>query len=415
MRILWFEVTRPLRYRQDGRVIGGWQDSLESLLAGVPDLELIVAFEGTADDSQVKKIDGITYVPIQVDYSWRERLSLRWSWDANAAKLIPPMVSIVKEYRPDLIHVFGVEWPFGLIAEHVDVPVVIHIQGALIPYSNANFPPGYGIRDCLSAIPWWNVKSRIGYRMRMKKEVSWRRIEEKTWRVVGNYMGRTAWDEALSSVLHPGRRYFHVEEAIRPSFLKPDRSVWTGGRTGCVRLITTGCSTFWKGPDMLLKTAHILKDSGVAFEWLVAGEMPPMLKRTVEKHEGMKFEDNQVRFLGFVDPDTLAGLLIESTLYVHTAYVENSPNSICEAQLLGVPVISTNVGGIPSLLENGKEGVLVPANDPWQMAGAIMGLIADRKRMNAFSQASRIRAAARHSKDNVLSGLMACYSALITV
>ena len=386
---------------------------MESLLLGIPDLELIVAFEGASDDTLVKTIDGITYVPIQLDYSLKERLSLRWSWDVNAAKLIPRMVSIVEAYRPDLIHVFGVEWPFGLIAEHVDIPVVIHIQGALIPYCNANFPPGYCARDCLAAIPWWNIKSRIGYRLRMKKEASWRRIEEKTWRAVGNYMGRTAWDKTLSSVLHPGRRYFHVEEAIRPSFMNPETLVWTGGSSKRIRLVTTGCSTFWKGPDMLLKTAHILMDSGVDFEWLVAGEMPPVLKRTVEKHEGMKYEDNQVRFLGYVDPDALVRLLTEATLYVHTAYVENSPNSICEAQLLGVPVISTNVGGIPSLLENGKEGILVPANDPWQMAGAIRGLTEDRERMEAFSKASRARALVRHNKNNVLSGLMACYSALI--
>ena len=107
----------------------------------------------------------------------------------------------------------------------------------------------------------------------------------------------------------------------------------------------------------------------------------------------------------------LKKLLCESTMYVHTAYVENSPNSICEAQLLGVPVVSTYVGGIPTLL--GDDGIMVPANDPWQMASAIRGLTEDRERMEAFSKASRARALVRHNKNNVLSGLMACYSALI--
>jgi glycosyltransferase involved in cell wall biosynthesis len=249
--------------------------------------------------------------------------------------------------------------------------------------------------------------------MQVKKEESWSRIEKRTWCAVENYMGRTEWDKTLSSVLHQNRRYFHVEEAIRPSFLQASAVGWSGFQPGRIRLFSTGCSTFWKGPDMLLKTAHILMESGVDFEWLVAGEMPQQLKRAVEIHERMKFADNHVRFLGFIAPDQLVSLLTQSTLYVHTAYVENSPNSICEAQLLGVPIVSTNVGGISSLIQNDVEGLLVPANDPWQMAGTILGLIKDPERMNAFSRASRVRARTRHDKDNVISGLLACYSSLI--
>ena len=163
---------------------------------------------------------------------------------------------------------------------------------------------------------------------------------------------------------------------------------------------------------MLLKTAHILTESGIDFEWLVAGEMPQRLRWAVEKHEGMKYADNRVRFLGYIAPDQLVEHLLQSTLYVHTAYAENSPNAICEAQLLGVPIVSTNVGGISSLIENGQEGLLDPANDPWQMAGAIIGLIKDQERMNKYSLASRERARARHDRDNVISGLLACYSSL---
>lgn len=413
MRILWFEVTRPQRYCNDGRVIGGWQDSLENLVAGMPEIELIVAFEGNPGETDALVVDGITYVPMPVSYSFWERQSLKWSWGANANKLLEQMEAVVARYRPDLIQVFGTEWPFGLIAERVDTPVVIHIQGAIVPYNNAMYPPGYDCYTMKASIPWWHVRERLYYDLNLRREASRQRIEERVWAAVCNYMGRTEWDKRLSSIMHPGRKYYHVEEALRPSFFQMDSPAWRVPSGGRIRLMTTGCSNFWKGPDMLLKTAHILSASGLDFEWLVAGEMPALLKRTVEAHEETSFKENHVVFLGFTNPEKLVELLCETTLYVHTAYIENSPNSLCEAQLLGVPVVSTNVGGISSLLENGEEGVLVPANDPWQMAAAILDLVGDAERLQAFSEASRKRAMARHDGNHIADQLLSCYRTLI--
>ena len=324
------------------------------------------------------------------------------------------MESIVDRYKPDIIHVFGTEWPFGLIAERVDIPVVIHIQGAMIPLNNAICPPGYSRYSLAQSVPLRYLRTKVLFFLEAwKKNDSRARMEERVWKAADNYMGRTSWDESLSSILHSGRRYFHVEEALRPSFSRPDAPQWHPATSGKVRLMTTGCYNFWKGPDMLLKTAHILRDSGFDFEWLVAGQMPPLVKRVVELHEKMRFEDNHVCFIGHTEPDKLAELLSGSTLYVHTSYLENSPNAVCEAQIIGVPVVATNVGGVPSLVENGEDGILVPANDPWQMAAAIMQLTADSQQLMEYSANARKRARARHSKENVVAQLLACYSSLV--
>ena len=75
--------------------------------------------------------------------------------------------------------------------------------------------------------------------------------------------------------------------------------------------------------------------------------------------------------------------MCQSTMYVHTAYIENSPNSICEAQIIGMPIISTMVGGIATLVRNGIDGDLLPANDPWLLANAIVELSKDKDRMKS--------------------------------
>ena len=413
MRVLWFEVYRPLRYKMGLRVTGGWQDALEDYLLDVPGLELIVAFDGGGEDTEVRHIDGITYVPIRLDYSRWERLSLMWDWEVNVNKLLPEMVSIVDRFKPDIIHVFGTEWPFGLIAEKVDIPVVVHIQGAIVPMNNALYPPGYSRFSFAKWVPVRYLRTKFYYFLEAWKNDSRAVIERRIWKSVNNYMGRTEWDKTISSVLHPGRRYFHVEEALRPSFTTQDVPQWRQSPAGKACIMTIGCYSLLKGPDLLLKTAHVMVESGFDFEWVVAGQMPPLLKEFVESHEKLSFEDNHVSFVGHMEPEQLTARLSEATLYVHTSYIENSPNSICEAQIMGVPVVATNVGGVSSLVEDGGDGVLVPANDPWQMANAIMRLAGDPQRLSCYSANARIRAMARHSKENVVEQLLACYSSLV--
>lgn len=407
MKVLWFEVTTPSRYKENGLVIGGWQDSLENIVRECKEIELSIAFE-SHHDYQPKIIDGIKYLPLNVTYSKKETKKARTSWDTNANKLLPLIKNVIELEKPEVIHVFGTEWPFGLAAEVTNIPVVIHIQGAIIPYNNALFPPNYNLIDKLLSIGWKHPRGIKTAIQDYKLEKSREKIERRIWKTVSNYMGRTEWDKALSGIMHPNRKYFHVEEALRDSFIN-GRISWNPSFDGKIRLISTGCSTFWKGPDMLLKTARILTENNVDFEWLVAGSMPNIVKHTVEVKEKAHFEDCHIKFMGFIKPEELSMKLCASTIYVHTAYVENSPNSICEAQCLGIPVISTNVGGISSLIRDGIDGILVPANDPWQMAYAIIELAKDKEKMTRFSINSREFALKRHNPNNILSQLLACY------
>ena len=111
--------------------------------------------------------------------------------------------------------------------------------------------------------------------------------------------------------------------------------------------------------------------------------------------------------------DELIDLLCQSTFYVHTAYIDNSPNSICEAQYLGLPVISTHVGGIETLLENGQNGILVPANDPWRMAYEIINLSQNDDLILEYSSRSMACARNRHNPQKILSDLIKSYKDII--
>ena len=410
MKVLWFEISMPSRYKSTGQVTAGWQDALENIVLRSKDIQLYIAFESTTE-MEVKVIDGVTYIPMLTHYTFMERKLSNHTWKINERKVIEAGRKVIEQYQPDVIHVFGCEWPYGLLAQYTDIPLVIHIQGSIIPYNNALYPPRYN-EFTIVKVAGLNLRKDWHCLMSYNKSISNLEMEKRVWKTVHHYMGRTSWDKSLVNMLTKNSSYHHVEEALRPTFMNTDKR-WSLPACGKIKLLSTGCSSFWKGIDVMLKTAHVLKDAGVDFEWNVVGSMGGELKRIVENKEGLKFADTNINIHGFCTPEKIIDLMCHSTMYVHTAYIENSPNSICEAQLIGMPIVSTMVGGIATLVRNGIEGDLLPANDPWQIANAIVELAKDKKRMVSYSEHSRQHALERHNPEHILEQLLGCYKDLI--
>ena len=142
MKVLWFEISTPSRYLNTGQVTAGWQDALENIVLHSKDIQLYIAFESTTE-MEVKVIDGVTYIPMPTHYTFMERKLSNHTWKINERKVIEAGRKVIEQYQPDVIHVFGCEWPYGLLAQYTDIPLVIHIQGSIIPYNNALYPPRY--------------------------------------------------------------------------------------------------------------------------------------------------------------------------------------------------------------------------------------------------------------------------------
>lgn len=410
MRVLWFEISEPCRYNPQKLPVGGWQDALQDVVIKHNDVKLAIAFEHHGYGEK-KEIDGVKYYPINTTYNFLERQRNKAGWEIVIEKTLDKALAIVNNFKPDVIHVFGSEWCFGLLAERTDVPVVIHMQGSIPPYNNALMPPLYSVLDLIIGMGW-NLHMQFNAWLGRKKDRSRLAMEERILRAVKYYMGRTEWDKNIVRLYHPDCIYFYCSEALRQSFLQTALT-WRPPRNKRFKIVTTGISTFWKGVETILRTAHILKERGFEFEWVCAGKMNGLNKKIVEFKEKMRYEDNNVRIAGFLNANELHDLLMSADLYVHTAYIDNSPNAVCEAQYLGMPIIATYVGGIPSLIENGKEGILVPANDPFTLAGKIIELSNDEQACVDIGKASRKRAMDRHNPENIYNDLLNCYKSII--
>lgn len=411
MKVLWYEITVPAQYVDSTIPIAGWQDSLQTIVSQHYEIDLYIAFEGKTG-MQVKKDKNVTYIPLIPKMSlWGSRVLRFYNQKYVESRLLPCLLDVVRDIRPDVIHVFGTEWGLGSIANLTKTPVVIHMMGCVAPYVNAILPPNYSILDSiksaiLNPVRLYHIIRGIHYNK------TWISFEKGNFSSVKNYMGRTAWDKAMCELFHSGCNYYYCSEALRPSFIE-NQVNWVKPNNAKVQLLTIGCTTHWKGLDTLLKTANILKMKGFSFEWKVAGKMPDALKCEIEKKENLTFLDSNIDLLGYVGSNDLVSLLLSTNIYVHTAYIDNSPNTVCEAQYLGLPIIATYVGGIPSLIENNIEGLLVPANDPYRLAYEIEILSMDEDRQLLYSELSRKRARERHNPQKIYSDLLLCYNSII--
>jgi glycosyltransferase involved in cell wall biosynthesis len=96
----------------------------------------------------------------------------------------------------------------------------------------------------------------------------------------------------------------------------------------------------------------------------------------------------RLHLLGRVTKQDVPVLLQRGDIFINTTNIDNTPVSVLEAMACGLCVVSTNVGGIPYLLEDGKDALLVPPNDPEAMAFAIRRILdepdlAEKLSMNA--------------------------------
>jgi glycosyltransferase involved in cell wall biosynthesis len=406
LRILWFAVTPSLYGRNTVRHNGGgWVASLERILRGAPDVELGISFEYN-DDSSKRVQDGVTYYPICANAKIGPKLGMKLGMVDECDSLIAHARTIIADFQPDVIHVFGSESCFGLLGAHTNIPVIIHMQGSLPSYANARFPPGYSRFDYLRASRGNPTKL---YRLLSNDAVFCKRAlrEENILRNCQHFMGRTEWDEAIAAIYNPEGSYSYCSEALRSEIYDHAHS-WSPHSGRRLELVSTLSMPLYKGADMILKTAHLLHhELGIEFRWQVFGVSQCRLQ---EAKTGIRAQECGVSLMGVAEGAVIRDALLEADLYVHPSYIDNSPNSLCEAQVLGVPVVATNVGGIPSLVEHGSTGFLVAANDPYMMARRISQLIDDQALATRFGQSGRKIARARHAPDRILSDLLAIYA-----
>lgn len=405
MRVLWFSPT-PSMY-DEGKA-GGWVASLEQAFrAYQPDVDLAIAFDYAGGETVTR--DNVTYYPMSYGRSIADRINLKLGKTAIDSRYLPCVLSVIEDFKPDVIQCFGSEWPYGLVAEHSDTPVVIHMQGFLNIYSLES-SLAFSKNDLLRA-EGLTPKTLYHALFDARRSEAVNAREREIMAVNRYFMGRTNWDRQIVRYFSPSAQYFHCEEALRPAIYDA-KTAWSWKGTDVPTLITITQAGTLKGNEMILRTAKLLKEQfHFDFAWRVAGDKRSFAR--FEKKTGIRHEDVGIELLGMIPAEQIVQELSSARLYVHPAIIDNSPNSLCEAQLIGCPVLASYVGGIPSLVDDGKTGFLYPYEEPYSLAFMIMRVASDRTLLEAVSNMERSVATARHDPEVLASQIVSIYRNII--
>jgi glycosyltransferase involved in cell wall biosynthesis len=142
-----------------------------------------------------------------------------------------------------------------------------------------------------------------------------------------------------------------------------------------------------KAHDVLVKAVALLRDRGVPFTLIAAGQGPE-LGRIEELCRALRLGDDRVRLLGY--RSDVPDLLGAADLFVLPSRMEGVPLAVLEAMSHRLPIVTTRVGGLPEIVAEGEQGFLVPPEDEGALAEALGKLALDpalRRRMGESGQA----------------------------
>lgn len=420
MRVLWFAIT-PAGFAQSGIPAGGWIESLERIVKTWGDCELGVAFEYGSDHAPEKK-DGVMYYPIHPKRTrFQEKYIDSYTSRYTDEQILKRGQEIIADFKPDIIHVFGSEWCYGMLAKYTKVPIVIHMQGFWAAYRNVN------LSQTATRTLWdvmhetWKPQLWLNFLRHKHRDEERAKREEEILSMNRYYMGRTRWDMALTRLYAPKSEYFYCSEALRGAFIDAQGEGWSSSiesertvASPLCRLVTVGNWDMIKGYDLVLQTAKLLKERApFDFEWRLVGagaDAIEILRRKLK----INAEDVNVKLMGTRPAAEVVNMLRGADIFMQTSWIDNSPNAVCEAQYLGLPIITTNVGGVPSLFADDYDrDLMVPLHDPYYLASKVIELYQDKPRMQRLAKMNYDISHARHDDDAISRDLRRCYEEII--
>lgn len=296
---------------------------------------------------------------------------------------------INSEINPDIVHIHGTEYSHGhAFMKSCGVEnVIISIQGLKSACSEYYH---YGMST-------WDIAGNITFRDLLRGTIFKRqrdfrrsaRYEMDMLKMAKHVIGRTRWDRACIWAINPETEYHFCNETLRPEFY--DGSVWDYDRCRRHSIFLSQAGYPLKGLHQVLKAMPLVLRHYPDAVLRVAGNdivstrsFMQKLKltgygkyiRNLIKKNGLS---DHIEFVGNLDAGQMKNEYLKSNVFICPSALENSSNSLGEAQVLGVPCISSYVGGSVDMMK-GNEDNLYRFEDVEMLAYTICKVFADEDR-----------------------------------
>lgn len=300
----------------------------------------------------------------------------------NYAGIKQKIVKYIHKISPNLIHIHGTEGVYAAVVKFINAPVIISIQGIINKYYE--FEPSI-------------------------KKYFQRKIEIEGIKNCQHLGCRTDWDEDFVKSINPLANIHYMPEAINYVFFKHH---WQH-KSGNKNFLFVGSLQKRKGIFTLLKAVELLKKRGRDIKLNIVGDyLQNADKLFIEFFNKLNIK-NEVTFVGRKNSAEIASLLAESSIFIHPSLIDNSPNSVAEAMAVGTPCIASRTGGVPSMIDDGKTGLLFETENATELAAKIELLMDNKDFQSVLSNNSRKVALERNYPLNVAKITLAIYNKII--
>lgn len=363
MRVLWItnilfpEAGQLLTGNGELKASGGWMLGAADALLFHSDISLTVATVSTKVKSLTKlRGERMTYYVLPLGRG-NQRINPEYE---------PLWKEVQSEVQPDVVHIHGTEYSHGHAYMRAcgSDNVVISIQGMTSAYhyyyygmSKSDVYKNLTLRDLLRG-------SIIDEQYRFKKRSEY---EIEMLRMAHHVIGRTSWDRAHVWAINPDAKYHFCNETLRPEFY--DGSMWSYEKCQKHSIFISQAGYPIKGLHQLLKAMPLIlthfPDTRIRVAggditkcdsfraWLHFSGYGRYIKNLIRR---LHLTD-KVAFIGNKNAEEMKREYLASNVFVCPSTIENSPNSLGEAQMLGVPCIASYVGGIPDMMKGNEDNL----------------------------------------------------------
>lgn len=411
MKVLWLvniglpEVMNLMKIKKS-RPFGGWLINSSKKLSEENNIKLTLVFP----DNKVKNIE--KYKGEKITY-----YAFRKSNKENFKK-------ILEEVKPDIVHIHGTEFSHSLdmlkACEEKNIKKVTSIQGLVSVISRhmtANLPIRviYGMtlrnflfRDSVTGL----IKN---FKKRGVSEIQV--IKQST-----DIIGRTSWDYACVKQLNDNLNYHFCNESLREEFYNHR---WEIEKMEKYSIFLSQGQYSIKGLHYVIEAMPIIIKNYPNARLYVGGKniilktsikdrllityYGKYIKELIKKY---KLEKNVI-FVGELDEIAMCQRYLKSNVFVCPSTIENSPNSLAEAMILGVPSIATNVGGILDMLDHKKDGLIYQTDAPYMLAHHICEIFENPDLANFLSKNARKKALDAHDIQKNTKKLLEIYTKIL--
>lgn len=411
MKVLWLSNNSPIMSSRKGG--GGWFEAMAHELQN-RNVELSFVFPAERNSNGKDEYGRKFFTFMQGKYSNPSTLK---------SSQVDYFIRLLRAIDPDIIHIWGTEYSHSLAmvlaAEqiHIDDKIVVHIQGLCNACAEV-----YEIGLPLRAILGMTLRDIITGNIRKQKKQFYKRgiNEELIISKVKHIIGRTNWDYARTRMINPHSTYHYCGELIRDIFFD---TKWKYSSCKKHSIFVSQCAYPIKGmhllvqsikqvvekyPDTIVYVAgkDLTRKKSSFVEKLSISNYGRYIKKLIHRME----LDNSIIFVGPLDAESMKHQYLQANVFVLPSLIENSPNSLAEAMIVGTPCIASYVGGIPDYIENGVTGFVYPSTDISLLAYRICEVFSMGDEIQSISENEWKYGREKFNVQQTIDELLLCYS-----